>query len=101
MAPTVPYADLFGLFGVTPKFDAVAVHKMLVDPASGAEQAVTQVDLTQYNDHPITRPVAGLPMLFVAASPLVIAKELPAGVTAQLDHRPARRAGFAAADADV
>ena len=83
MTPVVPYAELFTLFGVTPRFDAVAVHKVLVDPTKGTEQAIAELDLTEYADHPITRPISGLPMVFLGACPLMLAKPLPQGVTAQ------------------
>jgi hypothetical protein len=82
MGPTVPYADLYGLFGVTLTSSAVAVHKMPVD-MGGREQAVPQIDITTYLDTPITRSLNGLPSLFVIACPLAIAKTLPEGVTVE------------------
>jgi hypothetical protein len=80
-APPPPYTELFELFGVELKASAVAVHSVVVD-AQGTEEAVPQVEITTYADHPITRPLGALPTMFLTAAPLTIKKELPAGVTA-------------------
>jgi hypothetical protein len=82
MGPTIPYADLYMLFGVTPTFSAIAVHKIPVDLA-GTEQAILQIEIAHYPDTPITQTLGGLPSLFVAACPLEISKKLPEGVTAE------------------
>jgi len=76
----VPYADLFSEFGVEAKFNAVAVRSVVVD-AAGSEEAIPQLQVTRYADHPITRPVGALPSMVLHGSPLPVAKDLPAGVT--------------------
>jgi len=80
-APTVSYGELFGLFGIKVRFDAVAVHKVVVNATTGQERALPQIEITSYANHPITRPLGGLPTMMVIASPLETAKEPPAGVT--------------------
>jgi hypothetical protein len=78
-APPPPYAELFELFGVDAKFNAVAVHAQQ-DPR-GRERVAPWLEVTQYADNPITRPLGALPTIFHSASPLVARKEPPAGVT--------------------
>jgi len=80
-APTVPYGELFGLFGVQVRFDAVAVHKVVVNATTGQERAIPQIEITSYAEHTITRPLGGLPTMMLIAAPLEAAKEPPAGVT--------------------
>ena len=72
----VPYADLFEAFGVEAKFNAVAVHSVVVD-AVGTEEAVPQVQITDYAAHEVTGPVGALPSMLLTASPLKV-KEKPA-----------------------
>jgi len=80
-SPTVPYSELFETFGAKPRFDTVAVHKVVVDATSGREKAVPQVEITSYPpDHPITRPMDGLPTMMLTASILELAKQMPEGV---------------------
>lgn len=81
MSPGVPYGELFGLFGITPKFNAVSVHRQVVDQ-QGTEKAVPQVEFTTYPDHPITRALNGLPAIMLGPSPLLVNNPLPEGVTA-------------------
>ncbi|MCX5655197.1 MAG: Gldg family protein [Planctomycetota bacterium] len=81
MSPGVPYGELFELFGVTPKFNAVSVHRQVVDQ-QGTEKAVPQIEFSKYQDHPITRALNGLPGIMRGPSPLMIGKALPEGVTA-------------------
>jgi len=92
MQPPVPYADLFPLFGVTPKWDALAVHSSVVDPSTGAEKADEQVVIAAYANHPITQSMNALPSMFFMAAPLMIKGDLPEGVTAEalasLPNRP-------------
>ena len=76
----VPYADLFETFGVEATFNAVAVHSVVVD-AAGTEEAMPQVQVTDYGDHEITRPVGALPSMLLTASPLKIRKELGEGLS--------------------
>jgi hypothetical protein len=76
----VPYAGLFDLFGVDGKWNAVAVHKVVVDQR-GRQQAVPQIDLTSYPASPITAPMGALPALVLTASPLEARTPLPDGVT--------------------
>lgn len=83
MQPTVPYSELFDLFGVTAKFSAVAVRKVVVDGA-GTEKAVPQVEVTAYEKHAISDPLGALPTMFLTASPLEVRKDLPAGTTAEV-----------------
>jgi hypothetical protein len=83
LAPTVPYGELFELFGVKVRFDAVAVHKIVINATTDQEKALPQIEITSYADHPITRPLGGLPTMMLIASPLEAAKALPAGVTVQ------------------
>ena len=71
----VPYEGLFETFGVQAKFNAVAVHSVVVD-AAGREKAFAQVELTHYEPHDITRPLGALPTMFLSASPLTIKKDL-------------------------
>jgi hypothetical protein len=75
----VPYGDLFATFGVEAKFNAVVVHSVLVDNR-GTEEALPQVQVTDYPDHEITEPVGALPSMLLTASPLQVPKELPTGV---------------------
>ncbi len=76
----VPYADLFGEFGVEARFNAVAVRSVVVD-AAGTEEAIPQLQITRYADHPITEPVGALPSMVLHGAPLQVAKDLPPGVT--------------------
>jgi len=71
----VPYGSLFETFGVEAKFNAVAVHSVVVD-AAGREKAFAQVELTGYEKHAITKPLGALPTMFLNASPLIIKKDL-------------------------
>jgi hypothetical protein len=90
MSPTVPYGDLAPLFGLTARFNAVAVQKSVVDAATGAERANNQLTLKEFADHPITRPIKGLTYGIAAACPLLINDKLPEGVTvAPLINLPA------------
>jgi hypothetical protein len=79
-APPPPYGELFDLFGVDGKLNAVAVHSVVVD-AAGTEKAVPQIEITRYTNDPISRPLGALPSMFFRAAPLVLKKEPPAGVT--------------------
>jgi len=81
MSPGVPYGELFELFGVTPKFGAISVHRQVVDQ-QGTEKAVPQVEFSTYPDHPITRALNGLPAIMLGPSPLLIHNPLPEGMTA-------------------
>jgi len=76
----VPYADLFDEFGVEATFNAVAVHSVVVD-AAGSEEAVPQVQVTDYGDHEVTRPVGALPSMLATASPLRVKDEPTEGVS--------------------
>jgi hypothetical protein len=80
MSPGVPYAELFTLFGVTPKFNAISVHRQPIDQ-QGTEKAIPQIELSTYLDHPITRALNGLPTIMLGPSPLLIGSPLPEGVT--------------------
>ncbi len=71
----VPYGSLFETFGVEAKFNAVAVHSVVVD-AAGREKAFAQVELTGYEKHDITKPLGALPTMFLTASPLIAKKDL-------------------------
>ena len=71
----VPYGSLFETFGVEAKFNAVAVHSVVVD-AAGREKAFAQVELTGYEKHDITKPLGALPTMFLNASPLIIKEDL-------------------------
>ncbi|MBE3135607.1 MAG: hypothetical protein IMZ55_19235, partial [Acidobacteria bacterium] len=77
----VPYAELFDLFGVDAKFEAVAVRSVVVD-AAGTERAIPQIEVTAYAPHEIAAPLGALPAMVLTASPLIIRPELPEGVTA-------------------
>ncbi|MFO8013601.1 MAG: hypothetical protein R6X20_09890 [Phycisphaerae bacterium] len=77
---SVPYADLFETFGVEAKFNAVAVHSVVVD-AAGTEEALPQIQITDYADHEITRPVGALPSMLLTASPLAVKDEPGEGVS--------------------
>jgi hypothetical protein len=91
-APTVPYGQLFPLFGVTLEGSFVAVRQR-------GEQASVKIDLTAYSDHPITNPLSGLPTIFIAASPLEPSKALPEGVKfAPLLQTPAGTDDWAESD---
>jgi len=82
MQPPVPYNDLFPLFGVSPKWDGLAVHSGV--DQTGAEKADEQIVLTTYGSHAITQSLAALPTMFYVASPLLVKKgELPEGVAAE------------------
>ncbi|MCX5682606.1 MAG: Gldg family protein [Planctomycetota bacterium] len=81
MSPGVPYAELYGLFGVTPKFNAISVHRQVVDQ-QGTEKAVPQVEFSTYPDTPVTRALSGLPAIMLGPSPILINSPLPKGVTA-------------------
>jgi len=76
----VPYADLFGEFGVEAKFGAVAVRQVVVD-ASGKTEALPQVQITQYPAHEITDPLGALPTMVLTGSPLQIKTDLPEGLS--------------------
>jgi len=76
----VPYADLFETFGVEATFNAVAVQSVVVD-AAGNEEAVPQVQITDYTDHEVTRPVGALPSMLVTASPLQVKEEPGEGLS--------------------
>ena len=76
----VPYTDLFTLFGVEAKLNAVAVHSVVVD-AAGTEQALPQILITAYANHEITRPVGALPSMVFGGAPLVTQDKAPEGVT--------------------
>ena len=80
-SPPPPYGELFELFGVEAKFNAVAVHSVVVD-AAGTEKAIAQLEITRYTNHPVSQPLGALPSMFFRAAPLVIKKEPPSGVTA-------------------
>jgi len=71
----VPYGGLFETFGVEAKFNAVAVHNVVVD-AAGREKAFAQVELTDYETHDITKPLGALPTMFLSASPLEVKEDL-------------------------
>ena len=71
----VPYGGLFETFGVEAKFNAVAVHNVVVD-AAGREKAFAQVELTAYEPHDITKPLGALPAMFLSASPLIVKEDL-------------------------
>jgi len=71
----VPYGGLFETFGVEAKFNAVAVHNVVVD-AAGREKAFAQVELTGYEPHDITKPLGALPAMFLSASPLIVKEDL-------------------------
>ncbi len=71
----VPYADLFATFGVEATFNAVAVQSVVVD-AAGTEEALPQIQITDYPSHEITDPVGALPSMLLTASPLEV-KEAP------------------------
>jgi hypothetical protein len=75
-----PYADLYETFGVEAKFNAVAVHSVVVD-AAGTEKALPQVQVTDYPDHEITRPVGALPSMLLTASPLEVKEEPGEGLS--------------------
>ena len=77
--PGIAYAELFELFGVTPKLNAIAVHKTVVD-GMGTEKALPQIEITSYPNHSITRPLGGLPTMLLTPCPLLIARELPKDV---------------------
>ncbi|MBM4016848.1 MAG: hypothetical protein FJ288_00745 [Planctomycetes bacterium] len=77
-----PYTELFDLFGVTAKTNAVAVHRQVVD-AQGTERAVPQIEITRYADHAMTRTLNGLPTMFLTPCPVLVNKTLPEGVTAE------------------
>ena len=79
-APPPPYAELFELFGVDAKLNAVAVHAVVTD-AAGTEKAIPQLEITSYTSHAISQPLGALPSMFFRAAPLVIKKEPPTGVT--------------------
>lgn len=80
-APAIPYAGLFDVFGVKPRFDAVAVMQVVVDAATGDQKAIPQVAITSYpKDNPISTPLDGLPTMMFRASPLIVSKTLPEGV---------------------
>ena len=81
MSPGVPYAELFTLLGVTPKFNAISVHRQVIDQ-QGTEKAIAQVEFATYPDNPITRALNGLPSILLGPSPLLIDSSLPKGVTA-------------------
>jgi len=76
----VPYADLFETFGVEARFNAVAVQSVVVD-AAGNEEAIPQIQVTDYADHAVTRPVGALPSMLATASPLQVKKEPAEGVS--------------------
>jgi hypothetical protein len=87
----VPYGDLFGNFGVDAKFNAVAVRNVPAGPGD-REQAVPYLVLTDYPAHEITKPIGGLPLLLLGASPLVIQKDLAEGLAVKpLVEMPASR----------
>jgi len=82
-APKVPYADLFDLFGVNARLEAVAVQRFVEDSSTGRERAFPRLEITSYPaGHPISKPMGGLPTMMFTASPLEIRKDLPPGVTA-------------------
>lgn len=92
MQPPAPYAELYELFGVEARWNATAVRSVLVDPTAGTERAVPQIEVTKYSPFAITAPLGALPTMFLTASPLMIKKDLPAGVTvAALVEMPAGR----------
>jgi len=80
MSPTVPYRDLFEMFGVEARFDAVAVHRRVVDNR-GTEKAIPQIVITNYPDHAITVPVGALPTLLRTAMPVMPKDKAPEGIT--------------------
>jgi len=80
MSPTVPYRDLFEMFGVEARFDAVAVHRRVVD-SRGTEKAIPQIVITNYPDHTITVPVGALPTLLRTAMPVMPKEKAPEGIT--------------------
>jgi len=71
----VPYGGLFETFGVEAKFNAVAVHSVVID-AAGREKAFAQIELTDYEPHDITKPLGALPTMFLNASPLIVKDDL-------------------------
>ena len=76
----VPYKDLFATFGLAPRFDAVAVQKMVVD-SRGTERAVPFVhQITAYPAHAITRALRGLPTTLLTAVPMMPMEKPPEGV---------------------
>jgi len=81
MSPGVPYAELFTLFGITPKFNAISVHRQVIDQ-QGTEKAVPQIEFSTYPDQPITRALNGLPSILLGPSPLLIDSPLPKGIAA-------------------
>ena len=72
---SVPSGGLFETFGVEAKFNAVAVHSVVID-AAGREKAFDQIALTDYEAHDITKPLGALPAMFLSASPLIVKEDL-------------------------
>lgn len=77
-----PYANLYDVFGVEAKFNAVAVRNVVVDSA-GREKAFAEIEITRYAKHPVTKPLGALPAMFLNASPLIVRKDLAEGLTAE------------------
>jgi hypothetical protein len=78
--PLVPYSELFPMFGVNPRWEAMVVHSVTV---RDKEMAAGEVEITTYPDHAITHALGALPTMFFIASPLLASDPLPAGVTVQ------------------
>jgi len=77
----VPYEGVFAKFGLEPRFEAVAVQNLLIDPSKGTERAVpwlTQLQTT--GQHPIARAMGGLSVAFIASVPVMISPKPPEGV---------------------
>jgi len=87
MSPTVPYRSLLmgdeaggQDFGIEGRFDAVAVHRRVVDNR-GTEKAVPQIGITNYSDHAITVPVGALPTFLLTAMPIMPKEKVIEGIT--------------------
>jgi len=78
-APPVPYSDLFKALGVQVKFDAIAVHKVVVDQ-EGTEQAIPEIPTTEYPKSVITKPLGALPSYFITPVPVMRAEGAPADI---------------------
>ena len=66
-----PMIDLIKPWGITPQLDRIILRQITLP--NNQTQAVRQIDISHWpNDLPITRALAGMPGVFVYASPLVL-----------------------------
>ncbi len=80
MGPSLPYTELFDLFGLEARLDAVCVHSVVAD-ALGNTRAVAQIDVNDYEPHAITNPLSSLPSVFAGPCPILPAEDAPGDVT--------------------